>query len=76
MESIKNFAGIEPFEEKLWLATPSMHDLEKKYIEEAFEKNWITTAGDNIKAIEPEVAEYIGCKHAVALSCGTAGNTL
>lgn len=68
----KDFSGIEPFEEKLWLATPTMHGLEKKYIEDAFQKNWITTAGDNIKAIEPEMAGYLGCRHAVALSCGTA----
>ena len=72
MNTIKDFSGIEPFKEKLWLATPTMHDLEKNYIEDAFQKNWITTAGDNIRAIEPEVAEYIGCKYAVALSCGTA----
>lgn len=72
MNTVKDFSGIEPFAEKVWLATPSMHGLEKEYIDEVFEKNWITTAGDNIKAIESEVAKYLGCKHAVALSCGTA----
>lgn len=63
---------IIPFENKIWLASPTMHGLEQKYIGEAFQKNWITTGGDNIKAIESEVAEFLGCKHAVALSCGTA----
>lgn len=63
---------IIPFENKIWLASPTMHGLEQKYIGEAFQKNWITTGGDNIKAIESEVAEFLGCKYAVALSCGTA----
>lgn len=72
MNKMKDFSGIEPFEEKLWLATPSMHGLEKQYVEDAFQKNWITTAGDNIRAIEREVAKFSGCKYAVALSCGTA----
>lgn len=72
MNKMKDFSGIEPFEEKLWLATPSMHGVEKQYVEDAFQKNWITTAGDNIRAIEREVAKFLGCKYAVALSCGTA----
>lgn len=72
MNTIKDFSGIEPFKEKLWLATPTLHDLEKIYIEDAFQKNWITTAGDNIRVIETEMARYLGCKYAVALSCGTA----
>ncbi|MCM1224281.1 MAG: DegT/DnrJ/EryC1/StrS family aminotransferase, partial [Lachnospiraceae bacterium] len=35
-------------------------------------KNWITTAGENVNEVEKIVADYIGCKYAVALSCGTA----
>ena len=38
----------------------------------AFEKNWITTAGENVNESERIVSEYVGCKYAVALSCGTA----
>ena len=66
------FEGIKPFEKKIWLASPTMHGEEQKWINDAFEKNWITTAGENINVIEKEVAEYIGRKCAVALSCGTA----
>lgn len=72
MNKMKDFSGIEPFEEKLWLASPSMHGLEKQYVKDAFQKNWITTAGDNIRTIERDVAKFLGCKYAVALSCGTA----
>ncbi len=63
---------FERFEKKVWLATPTMHGDELKYINEAFDKNWVTTAGDNLNEIEKIIAEKVGCKHAVALSCGTA----
>ncbi|MBE5830395.1 MAG: aminotransferase DegT [Butyrivibrio sp.] len=63
---------MKPFEQKVWLATPTMHGDEMKYIQEAFDTNWITTAGTNINASEKQVAEMIGCKDAVGLSCGTA----
>ena len=66
------FSGIESFEEKLWLASPTMHGEEQKWINDAFQKNWITTAGENIDFIEAEIAKKIGRKHAVALSSGTA----
>ncbi len=65
----KNF---EKFNKKVWLATPTMHGDELKYIHDAFEKNWITTAGDNVNEVERLAAEKVGCKYAVALSCGTA----
>ena len=64
--------AIKPFEQKVWLATPTMHGDELKFIQEAFDTNWVTTAGTNINASEKLVAEKIGCKDAVALSSGTA----
>ncbi len=66
------FSGIEPFASKLWLASPTMHGEEQMWVTDAFEKNWITTAGENINEVERQMAEYIGVNHAVALSCGTA----
>lgn len=66
------FSGIKPFEKKVWLASPTMHGEEQLWINDAFEKNWITTAGDNLKEIEKQIADKIGRKHAVALSSGTA----
>ena len=63
---------MEKFEKKVWLATPTMHGKELEYITEAFDKNWITTAGDNVNEAERLAAEKVGCKYAVALSCGTA----
>ncbi len=63
---------FEKFDKKIWLATPTMHGEELKYIHDAFDKNWITTAGDNVNEVERLAVEKIGCKYAVALSCGTA----
>ena len=66
------FSGIEPFASKLWLASPTMHGDEQRWVQDAFDKNWITTAGENINEVERQMAEYIGVNHAVGLSCGTA----
>jgi len=63
---------FEAFENKIWLATPTSHGDEMNYICEAFDTNWITTEGTNLAAIEREVCETVGCRYAVALSCGTA----
>ncbi len=63
---------IEPFQDKVWLSTPTMHGEEIKYITEAYESNWMSTVGENINEVERLMAEKIGAKHAVALSSGTA----
>ena len=66
------FAGIEPFSEKVWLASPTMHGDEQRWVDEAIRTNWVSTVGANINEIEKQIAEYLGCGYAVALSCGTA----
>lgn len=66
---IKN---IRPFDKKVWLSTPTMHGEELKYITDAYEKNWMSTVGENINEIEKTTCEVLNCKHAVALSCGTS----
>ncbi len=63
---------IEPFEKKVWLASPTMHGEELKYITEAYETNWMSTVGANINEVERIAAEQAGVKYAVALSCCTA----
>ena len=66
------FKGIEPFEKKLWLASPTMHGEEQKWVDEAIVTNWVSTVGANINEVEKQIAEYVGVKYAVALSAGTA----
>lgn len=63
---------MEPFAEKVYLSSPTMHGEELQYIQEAYETNWMSTVGANIDAIERDIASYIGVNDAVALSCGTA----
>ena len=67
-----NNAGIKPFESKVWLASPTMHGEEIKYINEAYETNWMSTVGANINEVERIAAEKAEMKYAVALSCCTA----
>ena len=64
--------AIEPFEQRVWLASPTMHGDELKWMQEAYETNWMSSVGANIDAIEGEVCDLLGCKHAVALSTCTA----
>ena len=66
------FAGITPFQSKLWLSSPTMHGEEKKWVDEAIQTNWVSTVGGNINEVEKTMADYIGVEFAVALSCGTA----
>lgn len=63
---------IKPFESKVWLASPTMHGDELKYITEAYETNWMSTVGANINKVEKIAAEKAGVKYAVGLSCCTA----
>lgn len=64
--------NFKPFEQKVWLSSPTMHGDELKYITEAYETNWMSTVGKNIDEVERMISEKIGVKHAVALSSGTS----
>lgn len=66
---IKKFS---PLIKKVWLSSPTMHGEELKYMQEAYETNWMSTVGENINAVEQLLCEKIGCKYAVALASGTA----
>lgn len=66
------FVGMEAFKNKIWLSSPTMHGDEQQWVDEAIRTNWVSTVGENINVIEKQAAEYLGCKYAVALSCGTA----
>ncbi|MBR4398760.1 MAG: DegT/DnrJ/EryC1/StrS family aminotransferase [Fibrobacter sp.] len=63
---------MKRFENKVWLASPTMHGDEIKYMQEAYSTNWMSTVGANINELERLAAEKVGCKYAVALSAGTA----
>ena len=49
-----------------------MHGEELKWVEEAIRTNWVSCIGENLTSCEGLICDLIGCKYAVALSCGTA----
>ena len=72
IKSDLRFQGIEPFEKKVWLSSPTMHGDEQKWVDDAIQTNWVSTVGANINELEKAVAEFVGVKYSVALSAGTA----
>ncbi len=57
---------------KIYLSSPTMHGDEQRFVQEAFDTNWVAPLGPNVDAFEKDVAAYIGIGHAAALSAGTA----
>ena len=65
--------GLNSFmNKKIYLASPTMHGDELKYMEEAYSTNWMSTVGANINEVERLACEKVGCKYAVALASGSA----
>ena len=58
----------------IYLASPHMsaEGYEQKYIQEAFDTNWIAPLGKNVNEFEKELAASVGAKDAAALSSGSA----
>ena len=54
---------IVPFENKLWLSSPTMHGPELEYMTEAFQTNWMSTVGKNISEVE-----HLTCKKWAAVT--------
>ena len=57
---------------RIYLSCPTMHGEEQKFIQEAFDTNWVAPLGPNVNAFEKEMTAYTGAAHASALSAGTA----
>ena len=66
------FSGIRPFQNKVWLSSPTMHGEEQRWVDEAILTNWVSTIGENIDITETSTADYVGVRFAVGLSCGTS----
>ena len=64
---------FEKFKDRIWLSSPTMHGDEQKYVQLAFDTNWVSTVGENINKFEETVCDYIGSKYAIGLSSGTSG---
>lgn len=59
--------------EKIWLSSPHMGGNELKYINEAFEANWVAPLGPNVNGFEVDLESFLVADVKVAaLSAGTA----
>ena len=56
---------------RIYLSPPHMGEKERKYLSDAFDSNWIAPLGPHVDGFENEMAEYLGVKHAAALSSGS-----
>ena len=63
---------LKPLENKVWLASPTMHGEELQYMTEAFTTNWMSTVGANINEVEKTICQKVGCRYAVGLASGTS----
>jgi dTDP-4-amino-4,6-dideoxygalactose transaminase len=59
--------------ERIWLSSPHMGNQEQKYVNEAFETNWIAPLGPNVTKFENTLENYLGnSKKVAALNSGTS----
>ncbi|WP_233901418.1 aminotransferase class I/II-fold pyridoxal phosphate-dependent enzyme, partial [Tenacibaculum piscium] len=59
--------------DKIWLSSPHMGGSEQKYVQEAFDTNWIAPLGPNVNGFEKDLENYIGENSNVAcLVSGTS----
>ncbi|GAB6278081.1 MAG: aminotransferase class I/II-fold pyridoxal phosphate-dependent enzyme [Lentimicrobium sp.] len=59
--------------ERIWLSLAHMGGQEQRFIQEAFDTNWVVPLGPNVDGFEKDLENYLGeDKHIVALSAGTA----
>ena len=58
---------------KIWLSSPHMSGNEMKYVQEAFDGNWIAPLGPNVDDFEKDLEQFLGeGTHVAAVNTGTA----
>ena len=57
---------------KIWLSPPHMGGAEMKYVQEAYDTNWIAPLGPNVSCFEQDIINYTGVNAASVLCSGTA----
>lgn len=58
--------------DRILLASPHMGGGEMKYIDAAFQTNWIAPLGANVTGFEADLKEFTGARSVVAVSSGSA----
>ena len=57
---------------RIWLSSPHMGGNEMKYVQEAYDTNWVAPLGPNVNELEKELAKYLNIKGVAVLSSGTS----
>lgn len=59
---------------KIWLSSPHMGGTEQKYVQEAFDTNWVAPLGPNVTGFEADLEQFLQDenKYVATLSSGTA----
>lgn len=58
---------------KIWLSSPHMGGTEQKFVQEAFDTNWVAPLGPNVNGMEQDLERYLNHQSYVGvLSSGTA----
>lgn len=64
---------IQTDQKRIWLSSPHMGGDEQKYVQQAFDENWIAPLGPNVNGFEEDIqAFYSNEAFAAALSSGTS----
>lgn len=58
---------------KIWLSSPHMGGKEQKYVQEAFDTNWIAPLGPNVNGFEQDLESYI--KEEAKVACLASGTS-
>jgi dTDP-4-amino-4,6-dideoxygalactose transaminase len=58
---------------RIWLSSPHMGGNEMKYVQEAYDTNWVAPMGPNVNEFEKKLSNILETSGVAALSSGTAG---
>lgn len=64
--------GSREEHKRVYLSSPTMHGDEQRFVQEAFDTNWVAPLGPNVDAFEKEICAYTNAGYAAALDSGTA----
>lgn len=57
---------------KIYISSPHMGGYEQKFVQSAFDTNWVAPLGPNVNGFESDLQNYSGVPHAAVLTSGTA----
>jgi len=70
--SLGHYPAAVP-DDQIYLSPPDMSEVERSFLLQAFDSNWIAPVGPDLNAFEDALGQLTGRAHVAALSSGTAG---